>query len=311
MVFKRIMAKLGKGGAQVDLVLNKEQYQLGETVKGELVIRGGTIPQEINKINIDFMVQIKKGEQVHIHRIERFSFDIQFVVHPLEKKIFPFEYTLSENLLLSGYAVSYFFVTHLDIVAGIDYFDRDAIIITPPPRFQNIIYALELFGFLEKYGSRSFNGYLQKFSFVPSHFFKDQVEELDFFARIEKNGIRLLMELEMKGPKEGDIKTEVFLPNELLDDVTTLSSHLKQLLNEIASNPKAYYHKPGNTQKYWISVASAIGGFALGLLGKELLDEAADEVEDESIEEILEPELEDLTVENEVEYLGDLFDEET
>ncbi|MBA4494001.1 sporulation protein [Paenactinomyces guangxiensis] len=278
-MFKKFMAQLGKGAAQVDLVLDKEEYTLGEQVNGELLIQGGTVEQDINKIDIDLFMSAHVGEQEHSVLIHRFEFHDSFKIQPSERKTLPFSYQLPKNLLLSGYSVSYYFITHLDIAAGVDSTDRDPIIVIPPGRFQNVLTALGQLGFREKYGSRSFDGHLQEFEFTPTSFLKDEVKEVEFVAALEDEGIHLLLEVDLASPAgEKEVKREVWLENQLLDDPDQLLAHIRQILTEAVQNPgicfydkKRFYHKMSG-------LTGAIGAFAAGLIAAEVFEEALEEV---------------------------------
>ncbi|MBA4493928.1 sporulation protein [Paenactinomyces guangxiensis] len=287
MVFKKFMAKLGKGAAQVDLVLDNQEYMLGEQVNGELIIQGGTIEQDINKIDVDFLMNVRVGEHEHTALIHRFQFHDSFKIQPSERKTFPFSYDLPQNLLLSGYSVSYYFITHLDIAGGVDSTDRDHIHVTPPQRFQNILTALGQLGFREKYGSRSFDGHMQEFEFTPTSFLKDEVQEVEFVAAIEEEGIRLLLEVDLYSfTGEKEVKREVWLENQILDDPDQLVAYLQQILADTVQNPSVYYYDKKHFYHKISGLSGAIGAFAVGLIAAEIFEEALEEIfEDEETDE--------------------------
>ncbi|TCW39391.1 sporulation-control protein [Laceyella sacchari] len=265
MVFKDYLAKIGKGGTRVDLKLGKEEYTLGETIAGSLVIQGGIVTQQINKVDIDFAIHMQQHDQVTTHLIQRFSFGEPFEIHPGAKKTFPFTYTLPNNLLLSGYSISYSFATRLDIAEAVDQTDHDAIVILPPPSLQQIQVALRELGFQEKYGSRSFDGYLQKFEFTPTSTLAKEVTHLQFAAKMEEDGIGLLMEVDLVGNHQ--VRREVHFTSKQLDDPVILLQRLRQSVQEMINEP----HRLGDSQKYYFrdhkqwSKLGAIGGFAAGL----------------------------------------------
>ncbi|WP_124726765.1 sporulation protein [Staphylospora marina] len=283
-MFKKFLARLGKGSARVDLVLEKDAYRLGEEIRGELVIQGGTVEQDINKIDIDLMVYVRGEKLEQSALVNRFSFPEKFTIGPSEVKSFPFQYTLPENLLVSGYSVSYAFITHLDIAGGVDSSDRDPVTVLPPTRLQRVLEAFQSLGFQEKYGSRSFDGHLQEFEMQPTDLFKGEVEEIEFCAVIQDDGIALLLEtdvLTFAGEKE--IKRELWLENSLLDNPDQLAEHLRQVIAETVQQPHVFpaYDKKQFSSKF-SSAAGAIGAFAIGLITVELLEDALED----AIEEI-------------------------
>ncbi|MBA4601778.1 sporulation protein [Thermoactinomyces sp. AMNI-1] len=262
MMFKTLLAKMGKGGAQIDLVLEQDHVRLGDPVKGKLVIRGGIIEQKIKKIDIDLMIHIRIGQRVYSHSIAQFPFHSPFLVHPSEVVTFPFSYQLPSNLLVSGYTVSYQFITHLDIVAGTNYTDTDPMIITPPHYFQQLLNALEQLGFHEKYGSRSYDGMMQSFEFTPTSFLKKEVKEMEFVAAIGNDTISLFLQLfHLASPKLVSCR-EISLKRELLNRPDQLKAFLLNALEEMVENPEQYQESKDSFYNKYTSTPGAIGAFA-------------------------------------------------
>jgi sporulation-control protein len=65
-MFKKFLAKLGKGAATVDLRFENRPYQAGDTVQGEVLIKGGEVEQTINHLAARFIMSVstKQGERV-------------------------------------------------------------------------------------------------------------------------------------------------------------------------------------------------------------------------------------------------------
>ncbi|HZG70001.1 MAG TPA: sporulation protein, partial [Chondromyces sp.] len=192
-MFKKIMAKIGVGSAKIDLILPQSAYMMGDTVAGELVIQGGAVDQSINKIDIDFIIQIHTSKQIHQQVIQKIPFPEAFTIHASERKALPFSFTIPQDVLVSGSKVSYLFKTNLDIAGGIDSGDHDPIQILPPKRLDHLISAFEELGFRESHDSRSFDGYTQEFEFFPTSFLRGQVNEVEFAAALEEDQIRVLL----------------------------------------------------------------------------------------------------------------------
>lgn len=288
-MFKRVLAKLGVGSAQVNLVLDKDEYRLGDTVEGQLLVEGGNVEQYIRKIDVDLVLEVQVKERLFSHTVERASFHDSFYVAPSEKKVLPFTFTLPHNLLISGNSVRYQFVTRLDIADGLDHSDRDPLRVLPPERLDNVLKALGRLGFREKHDSRSFDGYVQEFEFFPTDFMRERIEELEFVAAFEENGIRMLLEVDLRtlfgGEKE--LKREVLLENTLLEDEAALAMHFQELIGEMVENPGRFSgFRSGHVHPHeaFSQYGGAIGGLAAGVLGglvlSELMEEAAEAVED-------------------------------
>ncbi|TCP68337.1 sporulation protein [Baia soyae] len=304
-MFKNLLAKFGHGSAKVDLVLDKQSFTLGEAVSGSLMIQGGEVEQKINRIDIDFVVGIRKDSHEYKQVIQTFPFHHTFHIQPSERRTFPFSYTMPNNLLVSGTSVAYFFKTRLDIADGVDSSDRDFVHIDPPVRLQQVIHAFQQLGFHEKYDSRSFDGYMQEFAFAPTNYFRDKVQEVEFKAAIEEGGIRLLLEVDLYSFfGEREIKREIWLTNEMLNQTSDLVQYLNQVITEIVNDPSMYsqgysgyfhhghhghhghrhhhhgHHRSHSSGGMGKTAMGAIGGFAAGMIAAEVMDEVFDGAED-------------------------------
>ncbi|MBN2909037.1 sporulation protein [Polycladomyces sp. WAk] len=304
-MLKNLMARLGHGAAKVDLVLNRNQFALGEFVEGTLVIQGGTVQQSINKIDVRLMVIVRSHESEATHLVTSIPFHQSFTIHPGERKEFPFQYQLPNDLLLSGNYVTYFFQTELDIAGGVDQTDRDYIEILPPQSLQQILLALEQLGFREKHDSRMFNGYVQEFAFFPTSYLNGQVQELEFAATLLPEGVRLQLELDLYSHgREQEVKREVFIYNDQLQSVSELTSFIQEILDEMVQHPHSAYHMEhhyGYHEHHGSGMGEAIGGFIAGAVGgmavSELLDD--DDKDDDKEEN-----------EDDEGFLEDLFEED-
>ncbi|WP_170109455.1 sporulation protein [Melghirimyces profundicolus] len=278
-MFKNLLAKMGKGGAKVDLKLEKTEFLPGDTVKGELVITGGMVEQRINGADVELQLVIRANGKPFSHTIETIPIRESFVIPPDNWRSFPFSCVLPKELPVSGNPVTYSFVTRLDIEGAVDHTDHDYIKVQPPDRLQKVLQALSRLGFREKYGSRSFNGYTQEFELFPTQLLHGKVEEVEFAAAVEEGGLRLLLEVDVHSwTGEKEIKRELFLENSLLDEEEQLKERLSQVLTEMAENPSSWQwsisgkHKHGSL--HWKGM---IGGFAAGVLGAMVLSELTEE----------------------------------
>lgn len=278
-MFKNLFAKFGYGSAKIDLILDKSNYQLGEIVSGQLAIQGGNVAQQINKIDVDLMLSIYKDNHEHVKMIERFPFHQSFQIHPGESRVFPFSYTLPNNLPISAATVNFYFMTTLDIAGGVDSSDRDYIQIEPPLPLQKILSALNQLGFHEKHDSREFEGYAQEFELAPiSGAYMNQVKELEFFAIIDPDSVYLLLEVEKSSfMGNTEIKREIQITNQLLDQPTELITFLDQTISDTMSQSHGFgnhfsrfgsdSHSFGGSSGHKTGMSSALGGAAVGAIG--------------------------------------------
>lgn len=257
MMFKTLLAKMGKGGAQTDLILEKDRVHLGDQVKGKLLVRGGIIDQEIHQIATDLMIHIRMEQQVHSYSIASFPFHSPCSVRPSEEITFPFSFRLPANLLVSGYTVSYQFVTRLEVGTGEKYTKTDPVIITPPRSFQPLLNALEQLGFHEKYGSRSYDGKMQTFEFNPTAFLKKKVRELEMAVAIGKETVYMLVQL----PSLAACR-EIKLKREWFNQPERLKNFLQASLWEMVYYPEHCQQSKEMFYKKYCSLPGSIGAFA-------------------------------------------------
>lgn len=305
-MFKKLLAKFGKGAAKIDLVLDQDHYALGDEIHGQIRVHGGKIKQSINKIKVDLNMVLQVGEHSYTQLIHHYEVQESFEIRPSEEKTFSFHFQVPYNLLISGNAVHYYFRTHLDIDSGKDSSDQDHLVILPHKRMQNIFTALQNLGFVETKSSRNYDGYFQEFEFAPTDLFKSELEEIEFNIISEEEGILLLLELDcysFLGEKETSL--ELWLENQLLEDVEALTAHLQQTIEKVIQDPSSYHGEKKQFQKKYYLAAGAVGGVAVGLVAAEVLDEVKDFVED-----IIEDDDDDEDGIFDEDEEGDWFDEE-
>ncbi|MFJ7974464.1 sporulation protein [Peribacillus sp. JNUCC 23] len=67
LILRKSMSLLGIGSAQIDLILPKEIYHPGESIQGYFLIKGGTIKQQMKRIECDLiMFDYVKGTETII-----------------------------------------------------------------------------------------------------------------------------------------------------------------------------------------------------------------------------------------------------
>ncbi|TCS95105.1 sporulation protein [Hazenella coriacea] len=244
-MFKKLMASFGQGGAKVDLVLQQNQFYLGDQVEGKIIIYGGTVAQQINRIGVSLEMDVRVSGRHYTRTVAQVPFHSSFTIQPHEQKELPFQFVLPNNLLISGNYVSFYFKTHLDIAGGVDHTDKDYISVLPTPELQNVLHALEQLGFREKHDSRKFNGYAQEFELFPTQLYQGQIEEIEFIIALQEDGIRMLFEVDIYsfGHKR-EVKRELFLDHSLLTNVPNLANYFKQLLDELLAQQSAFGQQP-------------------------------------------------------------------
>lgn len=128
MLLRKYMSLLGIGSAKIDLILDKEIYEPGECVNGYFLIKGGTIEQQLNRIDCDLvMIDLDKKSEEIIDSISILMTDS--IESEVTNKI-PFSFHLPEFVRVSSGELSYRFKTKMSFMQGVESFDQDAIQIT-------------------------------------------------------------------------------------------------------------------------------------------------------------------------------------
>jgi sporulation-control protein len=288
-MFRKFLSKLGIGSANINLVLHHSQVRLGETISGEFFIEGGTVEQDINKIDVELRLTLNQNGQVQTKTVATIPVASAFVIQAGERKVLPFTYELPKTLPVSRHGIHYTFVTRLDIAGGIDHLDEDALQILPPLPLEKIFAAFEKLGFREKATSGSLKPYGQEFELFPTEQFREIVQEVEFFAFLEEEGVRLLLEVDVHagafGLQEKELKREIFFSYTELTDVSILADKLREMIQKMIEQPYQYtassymthYSHTPHLHGHGHGMMGAIGGFAAGMLVEELVDDAIEE----------------------------------
>jgi sporulation-control protein len=283
-MFKKFMAKLGKGAATVDLRYENRSYFAGETLSGVVVIHGGEVEQNINQLSVRFMIKVrtKRGESV-TRKVSSHPLSGPFTIRANEEKHFDFTYTIPHDLPLSRGSISYFFDTHLDIQGGLDHIDVDPLTLEAPRELEAIFNALGNLGFREKPTSGKVDSYGQEFSFFPTAQFAGQVNEFEIRVSSEEAGEHVYLEIDCRnGYQELEAKREFVIDHRMIEQHEELTRFLQKQIEEVLeqphlfTNPFSYRNQYAHSGSKFSGVGGMVGGLAAGVLGGVLLSEMID-----------------------------------
>jgi len=119
------MFLLGMDSSKVDLILQKETYKLGDSVHGCFLIKGGTIEQQIKRIDCDLIMSDHTALVENV--IDTTTILTSRRIHSGELNKTPFTLQLPVYAPISSQEVSYHFRTRLTFNKGVDSRDRDII----------------------------------------------------------------------------------------------------------------------------------------------------------------------------------------
>lgn len=282
-MLKRLMASLGVGSAKVNLVLDKNEYRIGEALKGRIVIEGGSVDQAINVLDVDVAMKFSiKGKEFN-KVVETINVARNFHIKAKDSQEVPFEHCLPFNYPISKGSVSYYLVTKMDIAKAVDTGDTDEFVVLPGKEMALVMDALSALGFKEKIGTGRIGQYGQEFIYYPTALFADELKEVEVKFYFDEQDIKLFLELRMATGQMIPMKhhAELALPSELLaaGAVEKVADYLKESLDRelktaIAQGPNTmpayqnYEHQPNDQGRPGFGgFGGFMGGMAAGLLG--------------------------------------------
>ncbi len=279
-MFKKILARFGKGAATVDLRFENRPYTPGEEVNGEISIHGGEVEQIINSLAVRLMMSVRTPQGTVDREVGSVRLNSANRILPKEQQIVAFSYQLPTNLAITRNTVAYYFDTELDIEGGVDRSDVDRLTVDFPANIQNLFRVLSSLGFREKHESGKLDQYGQEFAFFPTEFLNSSINEVEFRFAQEENGLYVWMEIDCRnGFHEIEAKREFFLEEAILLDEQKLTNSLKQYLTEASEHPHSftqpfsYSTHGGYSPRSSNPMGGMIGGLAIGVLGGLLLSE--------------------------------------
>ncbi|MEU1312067.1 sporulation protein [Streptomyces cinnamoneus] len=202
MVFKKLMASLGAGGASVETVLFEENVVPGGVAQGEVRIQGGTVAQQIEGLSVGLQARVEvegeDGEYKQDIEFTRVQLGGAFEVQPGAVHSVPFGLEIPWETPITTFlgrhltGMSVGVTTHLAIARAVDSGDLDPVNVHPIPAQQAILDAFGQLGFsfksadLEKghiSGTRQRLPFYQEIEFhAPSQYRGLNEVELSFVA---------------------------------------------------------------------------------------------------------------------------------
>jgi sporulation-control protein len=125
MILRKYMSLLGIGSATIDLKLDHTKFQPGECVTGHFHIQGGTIEQQLKRIECDLVMKNEEENKEVI--IESSTIYTTQMIESQEQNQLNFRFTLPDKLEKSSSTIKYRFKTKMIFDAGVKSEDQDLI----------------------------------------------------------------------------------------------------------------------------------------------------------------------------------------
>lgn len=129
MILRKYMSLLGIGSARIDLILPKDSYYPGEYINGTFLIKGGTIEQQLKRIECDLIMTNPSSRIEKV--IDTTTVLTSKLIESEETNQVSFTFKLAENLPYSSDERFYHFKTRLTFNEGVESKDQDVIHIVP------------------------------------------------------------------------------------------------------------------------------------------------------------------------------------
>jgi sporulation-control protein len=129
MLLRKYMTLLGIGSARVDLVLDKDNVKVGESVLGYFSINGGTIEQQIKRIECD-LVKLNVTEETE-EVVDSTTILSASLIKSEDNKKIPFSFYIPFTIVPSSAEINYRFKTRMIFQEGVKSIDQDIIEVLP------------------------------------------------------------------------------------------------------------------------------------------------------------------------------------
>ncbi|REE67583.1 sporulation-control protein [Paenibacillus taihuensis] len=258
-MFKRMLASVGIGAAQVDLMLHEDVVRAGDTVNGVVRIEGGRVDQEVDDVYAYVMTRYLKehndSKVEHDAMIAKFPLAGKFTVQAEQVYEFPVSFKLPPCTPVSMGHTPVWIRTGLEIKESIDPKDRDYLEVLPHPHAEAVLEAVKLLGFRLRevscehaphFGRMTGMPFVQEFEFVPTSQFRGQLDELEIIFSPTESGIEMLLQIDRKARGLSGLFADAFDTDEsfvrLRLDRSQLANGTNYIADQLAETISEFAH---------------------------------------------------------------------
>ncbi len=235
---KGLLSSIGIGAAEVDTILLKNQFVQGETIKGTVMVKGGSVEQQIDDIYVSIQTDYKSDDTRTTVTLNKQKLSQPFTIGPNEKKEFPLSISLPRHTPLTMGRSKIWLETGLDIKSAIDPSDRDYIKVVPGELLAPLFQAVEQLGFRTRqietqrapYHLQHIANIAQQFEYVPySGPFRGKLDEFEIVPMVEANQVTVFMEIDRRAQGLGGLFSEMLDIDETRVQMTYSASDIPNL----------------------------------------------------------------------------------
>ncbi|TWT14353.1 sporulation protein [Planomicrobium sp. CPCC 101079] len=213
-LFDKVKASAGIGNAKVDTRISNSTAKQGGQVAGEVVIKGGSVEQQINSISISVETSVLVEHDDRKYRqdfqIQRVKVSEALTIGAKEEKVLPFSFTLSYEAPITTGKSEVWLDTVLDVPFAVDPKDKDGIKVAGTEAAEKMLAAIQELGFTLKSvtnlkSRQTKSGLVQEFEFYPSPDFRKHFTELEVIFLSDTTGTTVFIEMDHKAKGLGGL----------------------------------------------------------------------------------------------------------
>lgn len=204
-MFKNLLARVGVGAATVDTRLAESQVAPGDLLQGEVVVSGGAIAQEIDRITLALVTSFRHDDLYESHVLTEHTLGQRIELQAGETRTYPFEFRIPDSTPLSLGDQQISLRTSLDISSSIDPKDADALLVVPHPLMQRVLDTLADLGFQLYNVECSYNPrlggevpFIQTLEFQPYGHYRQQIEDLELIFQLHEGVLDVWLEIDQR-----------------------------------------------------------------------------------------------------------------
>ena len=246
-MFKKLLASVGIGAAQVDTILETDTLMPGQPFRASIEITAGDVEQDISGIELALVthaeVETDDGEHTENVKLQKWQIKDSVSLTPGQTLSVPFEGVLHHETPITAInchdnRCHVWIATGLEINLALDASDKDALNIVPTDAMRTFVGALENCGYylhsadvekgyLRGDGFSSTSGAYQELEFRPESggFFGTKEIEVSFVPEADRTHVLL----ELDRTFRGDGFMSFTLEHSDLNP-SALEEHLRQVL---------------------------------------------------------------------------------
>lgn len=217
-MLQKVLATLGVGGASVETTIPGTVAQ-GGTLEGTLVVRGGSVPQDVREIVLALRAPAHReaGDRTVAEplTVAHARVPLDMVVEPGARHESRFALRVPLDCPVSLGPTHVMLATGLDVAGAVDPSDRDLVRVTPDAVLGGLLDACAALGLAHQHRSGEvayqrrgwFGGApLQEFKFRPQEGpYRGVLDELEFVVARDGQALDVLVEIDRRGGPLGEL----------------------------------------------------------------------------------------------------------